>query len=40
MHALVITPDLIKPTEWLASPFHGDITVFDDEKSANELLVS
>ncbi|NOQ13132.1 MAG: UPF0149 family protein [Methyloprofundus sp.] len=37
MHALVITPDLIKPTEWLAAPFYGDLTVFDNDETAKNL---
>jgi len=37
MHALVITPDLIKPTEWLPAPFYGDLAVFEDDETAKDL---
>lgn len=37
MYALVITPDLIKPTEWLPAPFYGDLAVFEDDEVAKDL---
>lgn len=37
MYALVITPDLIKPTEWLPAPFYGDLAVFEDDETAKDL---
>jgi len=37
MHALVIIPDPIKPSEWLPAPFYGDISIFDDAELATPL---